>query len=445
MSLRDWVQNHPEVDTLLLCAPDVNAVMRGKAIPAAQVAKLESGDTRMALSSATVDIWGNEIFGCSQVRETGDCDVVLRPTGRKPFPSILNPSCAFVPVDFWMEDGTPMETGCRHALAAFLKRFSARGWKPVTALEFEFYLYDPNTSGLDHPVSPLTGERLNGREAGQISDLEHFSAWLADVRLNCEAADIAITTLNSENGTGMFEVNLNHSDDVLKAVDDGVLLRRIIRDTAQKHGLGATFMAKPFPDLDGAGLHVHFSLMNEAGENLFDDGGGGGTALLHSAAAGILKHTNEMQLVMAPHLSSYRRVQPNSYAPVNICWGYDNRSVPVRIPGGDHRARRIEHRLSGADANPYLVTLAVLTAALVGIEAELTPPAPVQGACYDQGYPRVVSNMQDALRLFEESSWCQSLLPHLLREAFINCKTQELGIFQNRVTEFEVRTYRDRI
>ncbi|MES0884578.1 glutamine synthetase family protein [Roseibium sp. SCP14] len=445
MNLRNWIQTRPEVDTLLLCAPDVNGVIRGKAIPAAQVAKLENGDTRMALSTATVDIWGNEIFGCSQVRETGDCDVVLRPTGRAPFQSILTPSCAIVPVDFWMEDGTPMETGCRHALAALLQRFNARGWRPVTALEFEFYLYDPKTSGLDHPVSPLTGERLYGREAGQISDLEHFSAWLTDVRSNCEAAGIAVTTLNSENGTGMFEVNLSHCDDVLHAVDDGVFLRRVIRDTAHKHGLGATFMAKPFPDLDGSGLHIHFSLMDEAGANLFDNGGGEGTSLLHSAAAGILQHANEMQLIMAPHLSSYRRVQPNSYAPVNICWGYDNRSVPVRIPGGDHRARRIEHRLAGADANPYLVTLAILAAALDGIEAGLTPPPPVQGACYDQGYPSVVSNMQDALRLFEESSWTRSFLPPLLREAYVNCKTQELAVFQSRVTEFEIQTYRDRI
>ncbi len=449
MSIANWLKDHPEINTLLLCAPDVNGVMRGKAVPANNIEKLESGAARQALSSATVDIWGDAIEGCSQVNATGDCDVIMRLNGRMPMPSVLTSSAAHLMVDYWMDDGTPMQTGCRHALAAVLDRFAAKGWSPVVALEFEFYLYDPlhdpAECALAHPRSPITGQRLNGREAGQINDLEHFSAFLADVRSNCAAADVAVTAINSENGTGMFEVNLDHSSDVLKAVDDGVFMRRIIRDTAIQHGFGATFMAKPFPELDGSGLHIHFSILDAQGHNIFDDGTDTGTPLLGYAAAGILEHTNEMQLIMAPHLSSYRRVQPNSYAPTNLCWGYDNRSVPVRIPGGDHRARRIEHRLAGADANPYLVTLAILAAALDGIDHQMTPPAPVIGACYDQGFENVVSSWQDALSFFKRSDWIKTVLPDLFFEAFTKCKAQEQAVFQKQITALETETYRDRI
>ena len=445
MTLLEWLREHPEVQTLLLAAPDVNGVMRGKALPVSDADKIVSGVVRMALSTATVDIWGGEIDACSQVYETGDCDVSLRPTGRLPVSSVLNPTHALMPMDFWMADGTPMPTSCRHALIEVLERYAARGWRPVVALEFEFYLFDRDCDGLAHPKSPLTGDRLNGRESAQIDDLEHFADFLADVRANCAAGGVAVTTVNSENGTGMFEVNLDHSENVLRAVDDGLLMRRIIRDTALAHGLGATFMAKPFAELDGSGLHTHFSVLDGDGNNIFDDGSERGTAILRAAVAGLLAHTDEMQLIMAPHYSSYRRVQPNSYAPTSVCWAYDNRSVPVRIPAGDHRARRIEHRLASADANPYLVTLAVLAAALDGIERELTAPEPVVGASYGQGYPDVVANMRDALRLFQSSDWVASILPSLFHEAWINCKKQELAVFERQVTSLEIQTYRDRI
>ncbi|WP_417809846.1 glutamine synthetase family protein [Thioclava sp.] len=438
------MDDHPQIKTLILAAPDVNGIMRGKSVLATQLDKVIDGQVCMALSTPTVDIWGDEIEGCSEVAETGDCDVALKPTGRMPIPSVLASGCAILPCDFWMEDGTPIRTGCRQALAASLGRIKALGLRPVVALELEFYLYDPDCDGLEHPLSPLTGQRLSGREAAQINDLEHFADFLSAVRKNCAAADISVTAINSENGTGMFEINLNHSEDVLRAVDDTVFLRRLIRDTAQRHGLGATFMAKPFPNLDGCGMHIHFSILDEAGKNIFDNGGPEGTAALAHAAAGLLQHADEMQLIMAPHLNSYRRAQPNSYAPVNLVWGYDNRSVPIRIPGGDPKARRIEHRMAGADANPYLVTLAVLEAAIQGIEIKCDPVPPVEGACYDQGYPTVVSNLRDALRLFTNSKWTFKLMPALFHEAFINCKRQELALFEAQVTVLEVETYRDR-
>jgi len=443
--LEEWLDRNPTFDTFFVCAPDVNGVMRGKALPVTDWKKIERGGTRMALSSSSVDIRGEDIEGCSKVVETGDCDAVMRLTGRKPIPSVLNPRSAYLPMDFWMEDGSPSGTGCRHALIEILERFGKKAWQPVVALEFEFYLFDLSNEGLEHPLSPLNGVRLSGRENGHITDLEHFSVFLEDIRRHCKAGDITITAINSENSTGMFEVNLDHSDDVLKAVDDSVFMRRIIRDTALAHGLGATFMAKPFPHLDGAGLHMHVSLPGADSHNLFDNGGPKGTDLLESAVAGLLEHTNAMQIIMAPHISSFRRIQPNAYAPTAICWGYDNRSVPVRIPGGDVRARRIEHRLASADANPYLVTLAVLAAALDGIERQLKAPAPVAGFAYDQGYPNVVANMRDALRLFEASDWTKTMLPPLFHEAFVKCKYQEMALFDNQVTPLEIQTYRDRV
>ncbi len=440
-----WLQSQRGINTLLLAAPDVNGVMRGKSVPARDAAKVSNGEVRMALSTPSVNILGNEIDGCSQVDGSGDRDIVLCPTGRTPYRSVLADDIAIVPADFLMDDGTPVQTGCRHLIQSTIDAYHRRDWQPVVALEVEFYLYDLTEATTTPPKSPLSGERLTGRECGSIVDLQHFAPLLNDIRDHCHDAGIDTTSVLSENGPGMFEINLNHSKDLYKAVDDMAYMRLIMRDVALKHGLGLTYMPKPYADLDGSGQHMHFSVLDSSGRNIFDNGTEVGDTVLLHAVGGLLDRLNELVLFCAPHVSSYRRIQPNSYAPTGICWGYDNRTVPIRIPGGNCSARRIEYRVAGADANPYLLVSSVLMAALNGIDHKLSPPEPVTGTSYDQNFANVLCSMPSAINAFEESSFIKNLLPVLFREAYLNCKKQEYALITSEGRQFEIDTYRGRI
>ncbi len=443
--LSDWLKSQPDIKFLLLAAPDVNGVMRGKSVPVRDVEKVENGLTRMALSTPTVDILGNEIDGCSLVENTGDCDIVIRPTGRAPYRSVLYEHIAIVPADFWMTDGSPVQTACRQLTNSVARAFDARGWQAVVALEIEFYLYDLSESAITPPSSPLTGEALTGRECASITDIQHFAPLLQQMCDRCADAGIQTTSILSENGPGMFEINLYHSADLMKAVDDMAYMRLILRDVCHINGYGLTFMPKPYADYDGAGQHLHFSILDQNGRNIFDNGSAEGSTTLLHAVGGLLETINELLLLCAPHVSSYRRLQPDSYAPTSKCWGYDNRSVPIRIPAGNNEARRIEYRVAGADANPYLFVSAVLMAALHGIDQKFVPPAAIDGFSYTSTDETIYSSMPDALQAFESSGFVKSLLPELLRQAYIQGKQQEMSHLAGKDIDFETNIYKSRI
>jgi len=215
-----------------------------------------------------------------------------------------------------------------------------------------------------------------------LNDLDQFEDFLNDVYAACELQDIALDAAVSENGAGQFEINMKHVPDPLRAADDAVLFKHLVRGIARKHGFGATFMAKPYGMRAGNGLHVHFSLLDARGHNIFDDGSEMGSDIMRHAVAGLLATMTELTLTFAPHLNSYRRLMPGSLAPSAIAWGYENRTSAIRIPGGAKEARRIEHRVAGADANPYLVLASVLGGALLGIEQKMAAPKPVSGNAY---------------------------------------------------------------
>ena len=218
-------------------------------------------------------------------------------------------------------------------------------------------------------------------------ELDAFAPFLEDVYDACRVQGIPADAAISENGCGQFEINLLHVADPLRAADDALLFKRLVKAIARKHGLAASFMAKTYGDQSGNGFHVHFSLIDDDGRNVFDDGGDEGSEHLRHAVGGLISAMAETTLLFAPHLNSYRRLRKGTHAPVAMAWGYENRTAAVRIPGGAAAARRIEHRVAGADANPYLVMAGILGAALIGIERELIPPDPTEGDAYAQDLP----------------------------------------------------------
>ena len=441
-----WLEDNPSIDHVMAAVADINGCFRGKRLPKTQAAKALSGSLRMPVSTLGVDIWGLDVLENGQVFETGDADGRLEPTERGLLPMPwTEPAGAFLPLWMATDDGQPYEGDPRRALSALVERFRHRGLTPVVATELEFYLVEFEEGGPKPPRSQLSGADLVGEGVLSVEDLDAFGPFLSDVYAACEAQAIPADAAISEGGSGQFEINFHHVDDPLKAADDALFFKRLVKAIARKHRLAATFMAKPYHNRAGNGFHLHFSLLDKEGRNVFDDGGDRGSLLLRQAVGGMIQAMEASALLFAPHQNSYRRLQKESHAPVALSWGYDNRTTAIRIPGGAPAARRIEHRVAGADANPYLVMAAVLGAALAGIKSKIEPPAPIKGDAYSADLPCLPPDWGAAIRAFEESDIMEDILNPMLNTMIVTCKRQEMARFAADISSFEYRSYLDAV
>lgn len=427
--------------TIRVATVDINGQMRGKRVPASYGAKLEKGAVRMPYSALNVDIFGCDIENSPLVFDSGDADGVMRPTNRGavPMPWLATPS-ALVPMWMYHDDGSPFMGDPRHALSAILDRYAAHGWRVVAATEMEFHLADDSGETLAPPTDPITGRKIDQAAVLSLPHLDAFDAFFTDLYDGCADMDIPAQAAISEGGIGQFEINLNHTD-ALRCADDAVLFKSLVKGLARKHGFAATFMAKPFADDAGNGMHVHFSVLDGDGRNIFDDGSDTGSDLLRHAVAGCLAAMPASGLIFAPHANSYDRLVPNSHAPTGVAWGYDNRTTSIRIPGGAPVARRIEHRVAGGDINPYLMLSVVLGAALIGIEDTLTAPAPITGNAYGQDLDQLPNTWQAAIEAFENSSLIARILPADLIQNICITKHQERSLMAKIAPSEHWKTY----
>jgi len=354
--MKNWLRKHQEVRTIRVAAADINGQPRGKRVPVRFADAVVENGTRFPMSVLNLDIWGEDIEDSPLVFESGDADGILKPTERgfMPMPWLDAPT-ALLPIWMFRENGKPYEGDPRHALAAVIDRYKARGLTPVCAMELEFYLIDDSGKTLQVPPSPRSGKRRKAAEIMSIRALDAFDTFFTDLYDACEAMDIPADTAISESGLGQFEINLMHTDDALRAADDAWLFKLLVKGLARRHGFAASFMAKPYADYSGNGLHTHFSIIDKEGTNVFDNGGTEGSPLLMNAVAGCLAAMHDSALIFAPHDNSYERLVPEAHAPNAICWAYENRTSAIRIPSGNPKARRIEHRVAGGDVNPYLL------------------------------------------------------------------------------------------
>lgn len=412
--------------TIRVATVDLNGISRGKRVPYAYTDKLANGAVRLPFSALNVDVWGEDIADSPLVFETGDADGILLPTSRGPVPMpwLANPS-ELHPMVLHHDDGTPFAGDPRHALAAVLERYNKRGLQVVAATELEFYLVDDSGAVLKPASSPLTGKPMHTADVLSLDALDAFDDFFTDLYKASAAMDLPAQAAISEGGLGQFEINLNHGD-ALKAADDAWLFKTLVRGMARKHGMAATFMAKPFADDAGNGMHVHFSVLDAEGRNIFNDGGPDGTPALHHAIAGCIKAMPASTLIFAPHANSYMRMVPGAHAPTGISWAHENRTAAIRIPGGTPNARRIEHRVAGGDINPYLMLAVVLGAALTGIEDGQMPPPAITGNAYDQDLPQLPTNWAEAIDLFANSEIMPRILPADLIRNMVLTKRQEL-------------------
>lgn len=421
---------------------DMNGILRGKRLPGNRLDATLRDGTRMPMSSIGVDIWGTDVIGTHLTLEQGDLDGICLPTGRALCDLGWSTHGDQPLLHLWMskEDGTLYYADARHMLAEVLRRYAELDLHPVVATEIEFYLLDEGATvsgqGMHDPL-PHAFDSIYS-----IDELAGAAALLDEIHALATACDIPVEAATAEGAPRQFEFNLVHQADALKAADDAVLFRQIIRNVARRHGYLTSFMAKPFREHAGSGLHVHFSIIDGEGRNIFDDGSPRGTDALRHAVGGLIDSMAEMTLAFAPHLNSYRRLCPGGMAPTKIAWGYENRTSALRIPAGAPVARRIEHRVAGADVNPYVVLAAILGGALDGLQRKAPPPEPVTGNSHEADLSDLAGSWHEALGMFAASDRVRRILHPEFVEAFVACKQQEQAVFADRVTDFEIQTYR---
>lgn len=383
-----FLDANPDIEAVHLVITDANGIGRGKSIAREELLPLYRSGRYVAGSILGLDVCGEDVEETGLVWSAGDADKVCWPVaGTLARATWQARPTAQLLMTMHEADGARAVADPRHVLARVVERLVADGYTPVVAVELEFYLVEREAAGIVPARGLVSGERVTRIDSYGLDKLDDMAPLFSDLYAAARAQGLPARTLMSECAPGQFEVTLEHRPDALRAADEAVLWKRAVRGVAARHGRIATFMAKPFAQLAGSGMHVHVSLAGPGGHNLFASEEPAGTPLLAQAIGGLRASAADCMAVFAPNANSYRRFRRLSYAPVAATWGINNRSVGLRIPAGSPASRHVEHRISGADANPYLAIAAVLAAMHRGIRERLDPGPPVVGNGYEQVAP----------------------------------------------------------
>lgn len=422
--------------------PDTNGVLRGKWLPGGAVKKVFNEGVALPFSLYGLDVWGREVEETGMHIETGDKDGVCWPIPEtlKLVPW-MDRKTAQVLLSMYDRDGTPFLADPRHVLKRMVDKLTAFGVTATCAFELEFYLFEASDGDWTSEPKPLFSTQRGPARQNMyaLSDLEALLPFVDDLRRAADLQGIPADAAVSEAAPGQFELNLHHRRNPLKAADDAVLLRRLVAGVARKHELKASFMAKPFVEWPGNGMHVHVSMENEDG-NLFACPEKG-QERLGWAIKGLLDTMPEALLLYVSTFNGFRRMQPGSYAPTSICWGFDNRSVALRVPASSPEAARVEHRIAGADANPYLVLTGILAGMLEGLKAQVAPPPPVIGNAYEKKHKRLTPWMDEAIDAFEASERMKEAVGPEMHMVLTEIKREELNEFGREISSLERQTY----
>lgn len=445
--LQAFLEAYPDTEYVDALIFDLCGTVRGKRYPISDADKLFTEGMLIPYSSYLLDATGDCPDAGGHGFSDGDPDGTARPV-----PNTLAPvpwsECPAAEVMVSMdEDLDGLLVNPRNVLRRLERRLRAAGLHPTIAMELEFYLIDPEDRREDGaplpPIAPGSKVRDNATQVYALAPLDDYTAFLRDVEEACRAFKVPYYTTSSENAPAQFEINLKHVTSAVEAADDASLLCHIVERVARDHGFQATFMSKPFTDQAGNGLHIHLSLYDDDGVNVFSKGEADhmGSETLHHAIGGLMATWPEAMALFSPNINAYRRFSANQYVPVLRSWGYNNRSVAFRIPAGGPESRRIEHRVCGADANHYLALAAVLAGALHGIENKIDPgPAYTGNACkqMDEGLPWT---WRQAITRLENAK----VLPEYLGSDYLNlyCETKwaELEKFSFVISPHEYKWY----
>ncbi|WPC05014.1 glutamine synthetase family protein [Pseudomonas benzenivorans] len=443
-----FLAHHPDIELFELFILDANGVPRGKLLHREELLAVYRSGRPLPSTILGLSIHGEDVEDTGLVWEVGDIDCRAYPLAgslvRLPWRQV--PTAA-LQVGMHPEEGLPATVADpRHVLVQVIERLEAAGYHPVMACELEFYLLDRqrDAQGRPQPARDADGGRPRSTQVYGLRELEQLEPFLADLYAACKAQGIPARTAISEYAPGQVEITLEHGP-ALAAMDQAVRYKRLVKGVAHRHGMQACFMAKPFDHLAGTGMHMHVSLADARGANLFagppDDLDGPAGSLLKQALGGLLENLLDSLLLFCPNANSYRRFQANSYAPLALSWGIDNRTVSLRVPGGPAASRHIEHRICGADANPYLAAAAILAAIHHGICARLDPGAPVEGNGYAQAKELLPTDWLTSIQALERSAWAREALGVEFLRVYLAIKRAEYRQFMGEVGEQDWRWY----
>jgi glutamine synthetase len=442
-----FLSAHPEIEAFDIILHDANGIGRGKIIRRHELLSFYNSGRHLPISILGLDICGEDVHETGLIWDQGDGDLRAWP-----IPGTLKPLHNTQPprgevfMSMYMLDGAPMTSDPRHALRRQVDALAAEGLHPSGAFELEFFLLDPER-GADGKMQPAR-DVLDGRSSRktEVYSVDHLHGMLplfSDVYAGAAKAGIKAETLISEYAPGQYELTLHYRTDVMQAADDLMRLKRIVRAQARAHGVVACFMAKPNENYAGSGMHFHVSMLDNAGKNIFveADEGKWNPTILH-ALGGLKATMAEAMLVFAPHANSWRRFASQSYAPVSPSWGVNNRSVALRIPAGDIKARRIEHRPAGVDANPYLVAATVLAGIRHGMRHQIDPGPETTGNGYeDEDGAAIPTDWKQAIEAAKGSTFLKDALGEDMHRTFTAIKAAEYARVMRTVSEVDFDLY----
>jgi glutamine synthetase len=448
---KEFLAAHPEIEAVDLVLIDPNGIGRGKILRRHELLPLFERGRHLPTSILGLDVVGEDVEGTGLVWDVGDADRLAWPVAGTLTPmSWTSPPRGQVLVSMFELDGGPMAADPRHAMLRAIAGLNQRGLVPAAAFELEFFLLttDRGPDGQIRPAPAALDRRpASGTQVYGLEELDGMQPLFRDVYAAAQAQEIPLETLISEYAPGQYELTLHYRQDLARAADDLVMLKRLVRGVARRHGIAACFMAKPLSAAAGSGMHLHVSLVDESGRNVYA-GESESTAndLLRHSIGGLLATLPEAMLVFAPHANSWRRLVANSYAPVTPSWGFNNRSVAVRVPAGPAEARRFEHRVAGVDANPYLVAATVLAAVTHGLDSASEPGSPVTGNGYQLPVsPSMPADWRAAIAVASESQFLRDALGATLHRTYTAIKQAEYLRVARAVTELDYRLYLDLI
>jgi len=419
---------------------DLQGNLRGKRVPASQYDKALSGKTRLPLSTQLLDIWGDDCDDVTQrALSQGDPDGVCIPSLHTLNEVPWRPGEQHVLATVQNLDGSRSFADPRSLLQNIEEKLLAKGWTAVVAVELEFYVFDQSTRDTGIPLPPGALHIAGGAKPLQLYDLrvrDRLEPLLDRIETYAAALNIPITTSLMEFGPGQLEINLMHRHGAVKAADDAVLFKRLVDRAAYEENLVASFMAKPYTESAGSGMHTHVSLVDEYGHSVFS-----GSPRLQHATAGVLNHLPDMLAVFAPHLNSWRRLQPDSFAPTRSDWGYDHRGVAVRLPEQHGNGARLEQRVAGADANPYLVLSLLLFSMLDGLENAALPKQDALKPGEKQTAPRFTHDWLIAVNQFSSSAFVRRAFGSEFQSVYAAIKRHEAQRLLATVSDIDWKTY----
>lgn len=441
---RDFLDAHPDVNSFELYLIDANGVPRGKLLRREELLAVYEQGRPLPSSILGLTIHGEDADETGLVWDVGDADCLTFPlAGSLTLQPWRAQPTAQLQVTMHPQLGMPAAVADpRGVLERVIARLEAENLYPVMAGELEFYLLDRERDerGRPQPARQRDGERPREPQAYGLREIEQFDDFFNRLYGHSKVQNLPARAAISEYAPGQLELTLHHRD-ALGAMDELIRYKRTVKGTAQQFGLQACFMAKPFADRAGSGMHLHVSLTDANGNNLFASSDPAGTPLLRHAIGGLLHGMGDAVALFCPNANSFRRFQTNSYAPMAPTWGINNRTVSVRIPTGSAASRHLEHRVCGADANPYLTAAAMLAAMHRGIRERLEPGDAVTGNGYRQQREPIIGEWGRALTQLRDAQWLHEALGPDFVRIFLAIKQSEYRRFMAEVGEQDWRWY----